>query len=370
MGMMQKRRHALRALFELAKREGGGVAVAVSGGTDSLMSLLLLRESGVPVMALHAFFLPPNDRRRRVAAALADICRQLAVPFHVEDLSGQFDAAIITPFAAAYVSGQTPNPCAWCNRRMKFGLLFESARRHGAERLATGHYAGLIRDDAGRGALVRGVDDTRDQSYFLSLVPAEILARVIFPLAGRRKTEVRRQLAERGLTVPLPSESRDVCFVEHGDYKRFLQDRGIPLPQGGPILLADGTPVGRHQGLWRYTIGQRKGIGVPYGEPLYVLAKEPARNALVVGPRPALDASGCQVGQCNVLVAPPRWPRDVFLQTCYRMRPRPVSVAWSGDGLDVAFAEPLPRSAPGQVAVLYDADGRVLAGGLIVEPGA
>jgi tRNA-uridine 2-sulfurtransferase len=170
--------------------------------------------------------------------------------------------------------------------------------------------------------------------------------------------------------LPPPSESRDVCFVEHDDYKRFLQDRGIPLPQGGPILLANGTLVGRHQRLWRYTIGQRKGLGVPYGEPLYVLAKDPARNALVVGPRPDLDAAGCRAEQCNVLVAPSQWPQDVFIQTCYRMRPRSVSVAWSGDGLGIAFAKPLPRPAPCQLAVLYDAAGRVLAGGLIVESGA
>lgn len=293
-----------------------------------------------------------------------------AYRFFIEDLSRQFDAAIITPFAAAYASGQTPNPCAWCNRRMKFGLLFEAARRHGANRLATGHYAGLVRDGCGRAALVRGIDDTRDQSYFLSLVPIEVLSQVVFPMAGRRKTEVRQELARQGFTVPLPSESRDVCFVAGDDYKRFLQERGVSLPGAGPILLEDGTAIGQHQGLWRYTIGQRRGLGIPYAVPLYVLDKDLTRNALRVGPRQALAAGGCRVAQLNMLVAPPDWPEALFIQTCYRMRPRPVSVVWRGELLDIVFANPLPRPAAGQVAVLYDSGGRVLAGGIIVQPDA
>jgi len=343
----------------------GRLAVAVSGGTDSLMSLVQLARSGQPVIALHAFFLPPDQGRLAVAEALAGICRRLGVPFFVEDLSQVFDREIITPFALAYASGLTPNPCARCNRRMKFGALFEAARRHGADRLATGHYAGLKRDTQGRAALVRGLDDTRDQSYFLSLVPIEVLGQACFPLAGQRKTDVRRRLAQLGFAPPLPCESRDICFVSDNDYKQFLLERGVALPGEGPILLENGHEIGRHQGLWRHTIGQRRGLRIPYREPLYVVAKDVARNTLVVGPQEALAVSGCRVTAGNTLVSAREWPRELVIQTCYRMRPRPVRTAWQGDTLAVRFFEPLPRPAPGQLAVLYDLDGRVLAGGLI-----
>lgn len=345
----------------------GTVAVAVSGGTDSLASLLKLKRAGCSVIALHAFFLPPNDRRRRVAEALEAICRPLGIPLFVEDLSQLFDGAVIAPFVAAYASGRTPNPCAHCNRRMKFGALFEAARQHGADWLATGHYAGLTWDTNGRPALMRGLDATRDQSYFLSLVPLEALSRVIFPLAGQHKTEVRQWLAAHGYRPPLPHESRDICFVEDGDYRRFLLGRGLRLPGEGPIVLADGNEIGRHQGLWRYTIGQRRGLGVPYEAPLYVLDKDVSRNALIVGKRPALGVSGCRVRFLNALVPPASWPAELFIQTCYRMRPRPVTVAWRDEMLDIRFAEPLARPAAGQVAVLYDRSGRVLAGGIIIE---
>ncbi len=342
------------------------VAVAVSGGTDSLMSLVSLVEAGRRVVALHAFFLPPDEQRRQVARALAAICRGLGVEFFVLDLWQAFDAAVIAPFAAAYAAGQTPNPCAWCNRRMKFGLLWEAARRQGAGQLATGHYAGIVRDSSGRAALVRGLDDTRDQSYFLSLVPRDVLDQAVFPMAAQRKTAVRVRLAERGLAPPLPRESRDICFVPGNDYRRFLLERGVALPGAGPVVLADGREIGRHQGLWRYTIGQRRGLCIPWTEPLYVLAKDQARNALCVGPRQALASQGCRVADVNVLIPPQQWPGELAIRTCFRMPPRPVSVAWRGETLDIAFAAPLPRPAPGQVATLYDAQGRVLAGGVIM----
>ena len=208
---------------------------------------------------------------------------------------------------------------ALVHERMKFGALFEAARRHGADRLATGHYAGLKRDTQGRAALVRGLDDTRDQSYFLSLVPIEVLGQACFPLAGQRKTDVRQRLAQLGFAPPLPCESRDICFVSDNDYKQFLLERGVALPGEGPILLENGHEIGRHQGLWRHTIGQRRGLRIPYREPLYVVAKDVARNTLVVGPQEALAVSGCRVTAGNTLVSAREWPRELVIQTCYRM---------------------------------------------------
>ena len=305
-----------------------------------------------------------------LAEAIDAQCRALGVPFAAVDLSREFRDRVIAPFTAAYAAGRTPNPCAACNRDMKFGLLLDAALARGAEAIATGHFARIEQTPTGP-ALYRGADDSRDQSYFLSLVAGKSLARVVFPLAGRRKAEHPAALAELSLTPPLPSESREICFVPDDDYRAFLESEGFPLSGPGPIVLADGTRLGRHQGLWRHTIGQRKGLGIGYSEPLYVIDKDPAANALIVGVKAELAATVCRTGPANCLVPPGNWPETVLAQTCYRMKPRPAAARLTADGgLNIAFAEPVARPTPGQVAVLYDADGRVLVGGeIIAAPG-
>jgi tRNA-uridine 2-sulfurtransferase len=346
------------------------LAVAVSGGSDSLLALGLLARDGHDVIALHAHFLPPDAARQELAAAIAAQCAGLGLAFDAVDLSQAFHERVIIPFIAAYVRGLTPNPCAACNRHLKFGLLLDAARKRGAERLATGHYARLEHASDGP-ALFRGDDASRDQSYFLGLVPRSALARAVFPMARRQKTDNAAALAELGLAPPLPRESREVCFVPGDDYRAFLEGSGLPLSGPGPILLADGRRVGTHQGLWRHTIGQRKGLGVAHTEPLYVLAKDADTNALHVGPKEDLLATTCRTGSANLLAAPGSWPETVYAQTCYRMRPRPATVALDNDGgLCIHFAEPVARPSPGQVAAVSDATGRVLAGAVIADPGS
>jgi tRNA-specific 2-thiouridylase len=342
------------------------IAVALSGGSDSLLALGLLRQAGHEVVGLHAHFLPPDEARQALARAIAAQCAALGVGFEAIDLSDAFRDRVIAPFIAAYAAGQTPNPCAACNRDMKFGLLLETAQRLGADRLATGHYAKLA-DTADGPALLRGADATRDQSYFLSLVSQNALARAIFPLAERKKADNPAALAALGLAAPLPKESREVCFVPGDDYRAFLTASGASLSGPGPILLPDGTRLGTHQGLWRHTVGQRKGLGVGWREPLYVLAKDAAQNALLVGPKALLEATHCRAVAVNCLVSPDRWPETVLAQTCYRMRPRPARANVQDGVLDIVFHAPLPRPTPGQVAALFDANGRVLAGGVITD---
>ncbi|WP_243310281.1 tRNA methyl transferase PRC-barrel domain-containing protein [Fundidesulfovibrio agrisoli] len=337
------------------------IAAAVSGGMDSLLALALLRDRKPDVLALHAHFLPPDDAQLALAEALARQCAALGVAFEAVDLSGEFRSRVIEPFVAAYVEGRTPNPCAGCNRDMKFGLLAEHAARLGAKRIATGHYARL----GEHGELLRGADPVKDQSYFLSLVPAASLARAVFPLGGWRKAEVPAELARRGLAPPLPRESQEVCFIPGDDYRAFLEAQGARLPGPGPILLEDGRRVGQHQGLWRHTIGQRKGLGVAWSEPLYVLEKRARDNALIAGPKAALDVLECSTEAANVLVPTRDWPRETLAQTCYRQRPRPVSAELREGRLRLRFHAPIPRPAPGQTAALYDASGRVLAAGVI-----
>jgi tRNA-specific 2-thiouridylase len=337
------------------------IAVAVSGGMDSLLALALLREAGHEVLALHAHFLPPDARQLRLTEALAGLCRGLGVPFRTVDLSISFRSRVIDPFVAAYAAGLTPNPCAGCNRDLKFGLLFEEAARLGADRIATGHYARIDHE----GGLFRGTDPAKDQSYFLTRTPLKALARAVFPLAFWRKADVPAALAARDLAPPLPMESQEVCFIPGDDYRTFLEAQDVDLPGGGPVRLSDGRAIGRHQGLWRHTIGQRKGLGIAWSEPLYVLEKLAGENALVVGPKSGLDAFGCSVREVNVLVAPGEWPERVLVQTCYRQRPRPARAVLSGPDMTIAFESAVPRPCPGQVAAVFDESGRALAGGII-----
>lgn len=387
------------------------VAVAVSGGVDSLCALVMLRQAGHRVLALHGLFLP--EAELAPPPGLEDACAVLGVPLHIADLRPAFQREVLAPFAAAYAAGRTPNPCALCNRAIKFGALLDSAQKLGAHKLATGHYARLVSAPEEEGVPEKGVmghaaqenagqadtahlpllaaahDEAKDQSYFLSLVPRARLAHACFPLADQDKTRTREIVAQAGLTVPLPGESQDICFAPavgasadqasgggsvSEAYRPFLerhwQAAAIMPPGPGPVVLrsADGTQreIARHKGLWRYTEGQRKGLGIAHSEPLYVLAKDGPANTLVVGPRALLGVTRCTTGVANVALPTQYWPREVLVRLRHRHRPAPASVLLDMEGrLEIAFAEPQFPSAPGQVAAVYDAAGRVLAAGIV-----
>lgn len=338
-------------------------AIALSGGADSLMSLLLLRETGAEVMGVHARFLGADDEA--LHERLRDLCATLSVPFHLVDLRREFEELVIAPFVRAYQSGLTPNPCATCNPAIKFGLLLDRARELGSDRLATGHYARLLHTTQGP-ALYRGLDADKDQSYFLSRVPRERFAHVLFPLSGWTKNAVRLALAERGMEPPAGRESQEVCFIP-ADYRDFLRERNVRLGGPGPIALADGTVLGRHAGLWNHTLGQRKGLGIAYSEPLYVTGKDFAHNRLLVGSKAEAMSSGCRTGIPNLLLPPELWPHEVLVQTIYRQRPEPAHVTVDQSGMTIAFPGPRAIPTPGQVAAVYSPEGQVLAGGVIQE---
>lgn len=351
------------------------IAVAVSGGTDSLYALAsLCRERPArDILAIHARFRDTEPESDPVPALKAR-CRELGVEFHVLDLREQFEALIIRPFVDAYVSGRTPNPCVRCNAQIKFGLLLDEAERLGADQLATGHYVRLEEHPRYGLALRQGEDDTKDQSYFLALVPAERLHKAVFPLGTTRKSAVRDTLEAWGLPVPLPGESQEICFIPDDDYRSFLKASGVRLPAGGPMVLEDGLVVGRHGGLWQYTEGQRRGLGVSWKEPLYVIGKDRTRNALLLGTAAELPVNSCAADELNFVVPPALWPNDLWVRVRYRQKAIPADVHLVGGGPDgtdgtarmlVRFHSPQLPYAPGQLVAVFDEHGYVLAGGII-----
>lgn len=370
------------------------VAVAVSGGVDSLCAVVMLHNAGFRVLALHGLFLP--DGPADAPAGLAEACAALGVPLHVADLREAFQREVLTPFASAYAQGRTPNPCAYCNRAIKFGVLLDTALALGADKLATGHYARLvpgpaapITADEGEISesyplLAAATDTAKDQSYFLCLVPRQRLSRALFPLYGQNKEQTRAIVAAAGLAVPLPSESQDICFAPPTAqagmsaaeaYRPFLerhwQAAGTIAPGPGPVLLLDATgnkrEIAQHKGLWRYTEGQRKGLGIAHTEPLFVLTKDSATNTLVVGPRALLGIRTCLTGPANIALPPHLWPDRLLVRLRHRQRPCPASVHVEDACLRIMLAEPQFPTAPGQVAAVYDEEGRVLAAGVVEE---
>ena len=350
---------------------GTSTAVAVSGGVDSLYALVALKECGENPLALHARMLPPDltpTGYEAMLERLAEICASLDVPLSIIDCVDAFADAVIYPFVRAYAAGVTPNPCAHCNAAIKFGLLLDQARILGATRLATGHYIRLEQTETGV-ALYAGQDTTKDQSYFLSLVSQERLQFAVAPLADKSKNEIRAYLAARNLNPPAPGESQEICFVPNDDYRAFLETRAAQsntrLSGPGPVALPDGTVIGTHKGLWQYTEGQRRGLGIAWREPLYVLAKNMESNTLVAGGAQNLGGSGVRAGVCNFLVPLAEWPKTVFVRTRFRQKPRPAQATFNGEHLILTEAPPSGPHACGQIATVYDAGMRVLGGGVI-----
>ncbi|MFP4212835.1 MAG: tRNA 2-thiouridine(34) synthase MnmA [Desulfohalobiaceae bacterium] len=338
--------------------EHTSIAVAVSGGGDSLMALRLLARQGRAAFALHARLVQPADPDLEMQ--LAQICHGLGLELQILDLRHSFQERIVQPFVQSYLQGETPNPCAWCNVRIKFGLLLQKARELGADSLATGHYArrqaGLIR---------RGLDSAKEQSYFLALLSRQQVARACLPLGQLTKQQVNASLREQGLVPPAGGESQEICFVPDNDYRGFLASQGAELPGPGRILDTSGKLLGWHQGLYRYTIGQRRGLGISFREPLYVLAKDPSRNELLAGPAHELSSSGFVLREPNFVLPRRDWPQQVWVQTNYRESTVQASLEEAGNQLRVIFRQERKPATPGQVAAFYNSEGLLLGGGII-----
>lgn len=352
------------------------VLVALSGGVDSAVAAALLVEQGYEVIAatlLQWVGQGSGDNRansRGPAEAMGRarrVSERLGIPLHLIDAVAPFKTLVVDYVVAEYAAGRTPNPCVVCNRCVRFGLLLDRAVALGATFMATGHYARVCRLE-GRYQLLRGRDPRRDQSYFLHVLTQDQLACVLFPLGDLTKEEVRAEARHRNLPVAEQPASQDICFLAGGDYRRFLARQAPDLFRPGPILDTGGRVLGRHRGLPAYTIGQRKGLRIAAAEPLYVLAIEPAENALIVGPAEELGQDECYVEDMHYISG--EIPRAIFramAQVRYRASAVPVTVAPLPHGrAHIHFASPQPGVAPGQFLVLYKGE-IVLGGGVICE---
>lgn len=351
------------------------VLAALSGGVDSSVAALLLREQGYDVVGVFlrngvekpasACDLKQGCCSEEDALDAARVADRLGIPFHAIDMQREF-GGVIEHFVSEYAAGRTPNPCAVCNRDIKFGALARFAAMLGAERLATGHYAQL-RDGAEGVELWRGADPRKDQSYVLFPVGAEVLARTLLPIGGLEKTRVRAIARDAGLPVFAKPDSVEICFVPTGDYRDLLRTRG-GLGRPGRIVHRDGRVLGEHDGHMGFTRGQRRGLGVASSEPLYVLDVDPERGEVTVGPRAATACAEAEVRDFHafgVRAAPGEVWTGVTVQ--YRSAPggTPAEVEHTGpDAVRVRFRGAAPSVTPGQGLAVYRGD-RLIGGGWI-----
>jgi tRNA-specific 2-thiouridylase len=342
------------------------IAVAVSGGVDSLVAAHILRQQTPDLFAVHFLtgFEPAAAGPRRPVQAIGD---RLGIPLHVVDVGDEFRSLVVDYFTAAYAAGLTPNPCAVCNPAVKFGSVLRFAQARGADRLATGHYAQIRQDAGGRYRLYKGADPRKDQSYFLARLDQDQLSRALFPLGSMTKAHVRERAADSGLHPVETAESQDVCFVPRGGCADFLQALAPASMQPGPIETVDGRVVGRHAGLSRYTIGQRRGINCPAAAPYYVVRIVPERNLLVVGDRADLLAPACRVENISWIAPAPEAPIRALVRVRYRTPEAPATLTPLGRFTTrVEFDRPQASVTPGQAAVFYDG-AEVLGGGFIAR---
>jgi tRNA-specific 2-thiouridylase len=341
------------------------VVVALSGGLDSMVTALLLKERGHRVVALH-MLLQQNDPPEP-GEHLQNLANRLGIPLQAVELRQAFYRQVVTPFLHAYRQGKTPNPCVVCNPKIKFALLLEQALDLGATRLATGHYARLrVDEDDGRLRLFRARDRRKDQTYFLYGLNQSQLSQTIFPLGTYLKREVKQLAAAAGLTDCHRPESQEICFIPDNDYRRFLEQHlETELPASGPIVDQEGIQVGEHQGIHCFTIGQRRGLGIPSSAPYYVVGLEPETNTVRIGRESDLCRSELLVTEVNWLIpSPPTAPTEASVQIRSRHREAPAILEVTSRGVLVRFLDPQMAVTPGQAAVFYWGE-EVIGGGTI-----
>ncbi|MDD2806679.1 MAG: tRNA 2-thiouridine(34) synthase MnmA [Elusimicrobiales bacterium] len=346
------------------------IVVAMSGGVDSSVTAALLKAEGHEVIGVTLRLFA--ERRNAVkccggadsAAKARASAQALGIRHYFKSAQGLFSKTVIDNFTASYLAGATPNPCVECNRHLKFSYLLDLALSLGADALATGHYA-VIKKEGGEYGLYRGADPLKDQSYFLYCLRRQDLGRVLFPLGGLTKKEVRKIAAEFSLPSASEPESNDICFITEGDYTHYLKKYAGVKPRPGYMVDLSGKRLGRHNGFFNFTVGQRRGTGVYGGERLYVAEVRPEANEVVLGPLAAAHGSAFALTGLNWLAPPGKKEFASSVQIRYRHKPAACAVRpLPGGRAEVRLVAPQFAVAPGQAAVFYEGD-RVLGGGTI-----
>jgi tRNA-specific 2-thiouridylase len=352
------------------------IVVALSGGVDSATAAGLLVEAGCRVVGIsmrlfHTHENTPSSKGRCCGSRDIEDARRVAeylgIPFYVVDYEEAFNRHVVDNFVAEYAAGRTPNPCVRCNQHIKFTPLLTAARSLGATALCTGHYARIVSDEQSLPRLKRARDGHKDQSYFLFNMPREALTRVRFPLGDLTKEEVRAHARRLGLPNAEKAESQEICFVPDGDYAGFVAARA--LVRKGALVDEHGTVLGKHQGIHHFTIGQRRGIGIPAESPRYVLGVDAALGEVRVGPRELLGQSRIDVDEVVWWGSVPKGRLRARVQIRHRHEAVEGWVEPRGAGkASVEFDVPERAPAPGQAAVFYDAKDTIIGGGFIVQP--
>jgi tRNA-specific 2-thiouridylase len=344
------------------------IAVAMSGGVDSSVAAALLKREGHDVVGVTARMWAEGsrccaDEDIHAAQRVADA---LSIPHHVLDFHEAFESKVVDYFVSEYAAGRTPSPCALCNRYIKFGLLLDKAEALGASRLATGHYARLHKDPHGIFHLLKGLDEDKDQSYFLFDLSQDQLGRSVFPLGGMLKQHVRQIAKDSALPVTPRGESQDLCFVPRGEHHLLVEERRPSVKAPGRIVDVKGRDVGVHTGVHRFTIGQRRGVGVSAGKPLYVVGLDAEENLVVVGSKTDLLAQRAAVSRVRWTTGQtPSSPFKAFTRIRYNHEGAESSVTPApGDRAEVMFRQPQFAVTPGQIAVFYVGD-ELVGGGWI-----
>lgn len=343
------------------------VAVALSGGVDSAVAAALLRAQGYEVIGVHLLFSRSGDGGAGLNL-VREVGSRLGIEVQVLDFSREFEQLVIEPFCREYGAGRTPNPCIVCNRRLKFELLHKELARSGVELIATGHYARIVRDEAGSFHLLRGVDPRKDQSYFLYTLDQEQLGRVLFPVGGITKEEVREQAQRFGLPNAERLESQEICFIPDGDYTGFIRRRHPEFFQPGPVYDTSGRLLGSHEGIAGFTIGQRRGIKLALGERRYVVRIDAPSRAVYLGGEEEVYQTQVWAGDVHwVSGRPPAEKVRVWAKVRYQgpggfaeVEPLPDNRVY------VKFEQPQWAPTPGQAVVFWQGD-EVLGGGTIEQ---